>query len=142
MLRASQGTGCRDLTCQPIVIETNLKPTGTPNLGCGEQGNFIHYKRLGCEAAGLWNSSTALQFSYERARQWNRTAGRWPSGEEPLRPDGSAPLCPYLSHSDRDIFRLSPSAGETSSLFGGKGKCASQARREDDLCGEKSALSP
>lgn len=30
--------------CQPVVIGANSTPTGTPNLGCGEKGNFIQCK--------------------------------------------------------------------------------------------------
>ena len=41
---------------QPVVVSANVAPTVIPNLGCGEEGNFIQ-----CKTAQLWYSMAVRQ---------------------------------------------------------------------------------
>lgn len=36
-----------------MVVGTNLRPTGIPSLGCGEEENIIQREQLSYEAAWL-----------------------------------------------------------------------------------------
>lgn len=51
--------------CQPMVIGISSIPTEIPNLGCGEEVNFIQCKELNRDTAQLWDSSIVLRLNYE-----------------------------------------------------------------------------
>lgn len=65
--------------CQLMVVGTNSSPTGIPNLGCGEEGNFIQCRQLNCDT-----SMAVEQLRSDTTQLWSSIAARQPWGQAPL----------------------------------------------------------
>lgn len=62
--------------CQLMVVGTNSAPTGIPNLGCGEEGNFILCKQLNGDAPWLREQHGLEQVDSVTAQLWSGMAVR------------------------------------------------------------------
>ena len=115
-----------------MVLCTNPTPTGTPNLGCSEEENFIQCQELNCFIAWMWKKAqlwTAQKCYSTIMKQMAQgcLGARCLCGEAPLaRQCCSTPV-------QWDVFCVSFLVGEAAFSFWWKMKVCFPSQRGADL---------